>query len=74
MRGYSSILGRARWAALVAALVTLASLFITTSAQAVVVTVNGTSAGVALLPVSGERAKLPPARWPRTTVPAAIPR
>jgi hypothetical protein len=60
MRRNSSILGRARWAVLSAALATLASLFmVTAGAQAVVVNVNGTPAGVALLPSGAQRASLP---------------
>jgi hypothetical protein len=58
MRRDSSILGRARWAALSVALTSVISLFVVTAgAQAVVVNVNGVNAGVAMVP--GTRASLP---------------
>jgi hypothetical protein len=50
MRRNSLIAGRIRWAALSAALISVASLFVATAAQAVVVNDNGTVAGVALVP------------------------
>ena len=58
MRRNSLIMGRIRWAALAAALMSIASMFIaTTTAQAVVVNVSGTTAGVAMVP--GTRSTLP---------------
>ncbi len=57
MRRNPTIASRARWGVLAAGLLTFVALFVLTpGAQAVVVNDNGTNAGVALLPVTGERA------------------
>jgi hypothetical protein len=58
MRRNPSTLGRIRWGALAVALTFTSALVLTSGAQAVVVNVTGTTAGVAMVP--GSRGTLPP--------------